>query len=68
MEVELRLFSLQLINDQNEDPLADAHVKGTPRSGPWPSYGLRLIGQDGFFELSASATTHPGVKTSVARS
>lgn len=30
MEVELRLFRLQLINDQNEDPLADAHVKGTP--------------------------------------
>jgi hypothetical protein len=30
VEVELRLFRLQLINDQNEDPLADAHVKGTP--------------------------------------
>lgn len=30
MEVEWRLFSLQLINDKNEDPLADVHVRGTP--------------------------------------
>ena len=60
VEVEWRLFSLQLINDQNEDPLADAHVKGTPRSGPWPSYGLRLIGQDGFFELKRERDHTPG--------
>jgi 2-hydroxychromene-2-carboxylate isomerase len=30
IEVEWRLFSLQLINDKNEDPLADVHVRGTP--------------------------------------
>jgi 2-hydroxychromene-2-carboxylate isomerase len=30
IEVEWRLFSLQLINDKGEDPLADVHVRGTP--------------------------------------
>ena len=30
VDVEWRLFSLQLINEKNKDPLADAHVKGTP--------------------------------------
>lgn len=29
IEVEWRLFSLQLINDKNEDPLSDGHVRGT---------------------------------------
>jgi predicted DsbA family dithiol-disulfide isomerase len=30
IEVEWRLFSLQLINADRDDPLADEHVKGTP--------------------------------------
>lgn len=30
VEVEWRLFSLQLINADKDDPLADEHVKGTP--------------------------------------
>ena len=30
VEVEWRLFSLQLIHAGKEDPLADLHVKGTP--------------------------------------
>lgn len=30
VEIEWRLFSLQLINADKDDPLADEHVKGTP--------------------------------------
>ncbi len=30
VEFEWRLFSLQLINQNSEDPLADVHAKGTP--------------------------------------
>ncbi|MBK5227474.1 MAG: DsbA family protein [Actinobacteria bacterium] len=30
VEVEWRLFSLRLINENQQDPLADAHAKGTP--------------------------------------
>jgi 2-hydroxychromene-2-carboxylate isomerase len=30
VEVDWRLFSLQLINENNDDPLADLHAKGTP--------------------------------------
>lgn len=30
VEVEWRLFSLRLINEGSDDPLADAHLKGTP--------------------------------------
>ena len=30
IEVEWRLFSLRLVNEGREDPLADRHVKGTP--------------------------------------
>lgn len=30
IEVEWRLFSLRLVNEGRDDPLADRHVKGTP--------------------------------------
>ncbi len=50
IEVDWRLFSLQLINENSDDPLADVHGKGTPALRTLAGV-RRLKGNDGVGHL-----------------